>query len=107
MKKHYPISPSATGRILKCPGSIELSKDCVRIESSHATEGTVAHDVAESVASLNVVPEGTNEEMTEAAKKWKTTIEWVEKDHLIIDRWFERTLESKTNPDFGGTPDNN
>ena len=104
-KKHYPISPSATTRILNCPGSIDLSKDSVQIESSHAREGTMAHDVAEAAASGNDLPDEATEEMIESANQWKNTIEWIEKDHLIIDRWLERTLESCRNKDFGGTPD--
>ena len=44
---HSKFSPSQLPRIIRCPGSVQLTKDCPRESSSYAQEGTRLHGAVE------------------------------------------------------------
>jgi len=46
-RKHAKLSPSAANRWLTCTKSAQLEESFENTESSHAAEGTLAHDLAE------------------------------------------------------------
>lgn len=48
-RKHSLFAPSATKRILECPGSVELSKHVEDRAGFFAAQGSVAHKLAENV----------------------------------------------------------
>jgi hypothetical protein len=48
-RKHSLFAPSATKRILECPGSVELSKHVEDRAGFFAAQGSVAHKLAEEV----------------------------------------------------------
>jgi hypothetical protein len=46
---HSPLGPSSAERWLNCPGSVALTAGAPDTESSHAKEGTVAHNLTEGL----------------------------------------------------------
>lgn len=57
MKKHAKLSPSASHRWIACPGSVALSAQVPKPESSsYALEGTIAHALAENSLKLTKPP---------------------------------------------------
>lgn len=53
----YKLYPSAADRWLNCPGSVPLSVDAPYKPSKFASEGTVAHAIAEDCLRLEVAPD--------------------------------------------------
>lgn len=53
MDIHARFSPSQLPRIIRCPGSVQLTKDMPRKSSSYAQEGTMLHKVVEDCLTLN------------------------------------------------------
>jgi hypothetical protein len=60
MSEHSRISPSMFKRLVACPGSLVLSEQCPKQDSSaFAEEGTKAHDIAASaIEGEGEIPEG-------------------------------------------------
>jgi hypothetical protein len=56
MAAHALLSASSSERWMRCPGSVEASKNIVDTGSSFAAEGTSAHALAEHCLNENVTP---------------------------------------------------
>lgn len=105
MKKHYRLSPSASSRWLDCPGSLELTQHLPSTAGKEALEGTLAHEVLESVLlgesleDMQYTPE-----MLKHAQAFKKHVH----DNVLPTCEHYRTeitLEHPHIADFGGTVD--
>lgn len=88
------ISGSTVARVLACPGSYWLSKKVPDVERDYATEGTIAHKVAELYAlgkrkEAAAVP-GCTAEMLRAAADWVDLLSAYD----LIDLDIERPLKA-------------
>ena len=104
MTKHHPYGPSAAGRWLACPGSVQLSRGLASTESDYAAEGTLAHELA-AKRLLGGGFANDNQEMTDAIQFYVDVV-WM-LFGLTGPGSFdvELKLESKKIEDFGGTID--
>lgn len=128
---HYPLSPSASSRWLKCPGSIELSRGRENEESTYAREGTAAHRIAAEMLAGNPVEPprlcnrcnaeitdlppchvcGSSEfridkDMVEILRKtYVAYVQTLREQNDFLDEAIETKIESRTIADFGGTID--
>ena len=50
---HSPLGPSAAGRWINCPGSVNATRGIVDDSSEYAAEGNFAHDIAEMAREQN------------------------------------------------------
>lgn len=114
MTKHYKFSPSAAKRILACPGSLTL--DGERAETSYATEGTEAHGVAAAKLRMRLAPNAEAVDPQDAQLASHASKEMDEAAQVFVDVCaplalsscayaIETTIQSRTNPERGGTPD--
>lgn len=60
MDLHSEFSPSRLPRIIKCPGSVKLSRECRSLPtSSYAQEGTLLHDATREALDLGDIKVGS------------------------------------------------
>jgi len=105
--KHAKRSPSATERWLNCPGSLDLSKDIPRKESSYAQEGTAAHAVAEQALRSGKTAYLVSEDQETAfhVQQYIDDIELHRSKFRVLAEHTERRINHAEIPDFGGTQD--
>lgn len=108
MAKHYKKSPSASERWLNCPGSLQLSDQAPRQESSsYAAEGTRAHNVAEQalLGNLNASDITDDTEMADAVQVYLDEVRAFQAAKTPLVEFAERTLPHASIEAFGGTCD--
>jgi hypothetical protein len=88
--EHSRFSPSQLSRIIKCPGSVQLSETLPEPpESEYAKEGTYLHDVAANVL-LNCINLGWS--LNDALD----TVEWQSLEHRhAVSACLERVMERR------------
>jgi len=103
---HSSLGASSYNRWKNCPGSVNLSKNIPKTESSYALEGTRAHQLAADILlGNNIVKKDYTDEMFEAVKVYTDYIEG-----YIGHDLYEVDIESKLDltsyhPDLYGTGD--
>lgn len=102
--KHSPIGASSASRWIACPGSVRLSKDAPKFESSYAKEGTLAHEIAGDILlgkKLSVVP---TEEMLSFITEYVDFVKSeAEGNDLYVEQGFD--LSDTLYPGLYGTSD--
>ena len=104
-KFHYRISPSATSRIEKCPGSLRLSDGVPSKSSKYADEGTLAHSVGEIALRTGEAPKHDSPEIVEAITHYVQFCRSILYSNLVVDYAVEYRSEHATILGFGGTVD--
>ena len=113
-RAHALLSASSAHRWLECPPSAVANEAYPDQETSFANEGTLAHEVAEAVASGRNLPEnkekdgiaeGVTKEMIECAKEYAAYIEEQKKSNDAIVLLEQRVDFSPWVPDGFGTCD--
>ena len=92
-RAHALLSASSSHRWLECPPSAVANEAYPNQDTSFTQEGTLAHEVAEAVASGRILPEnkekdglaeGITREMVECAKEYADYIEEQKKSNDAI-----------------------
>ncbi len=106
-RAHALLSASSAHRWLECPPSAVANEAYPDQETSFANEGTLAHEVAEAVASNKTwtPSEGVTKEMIECAKEYAAYIEEQKKSNDAIVLLEQRVDFSPWVPDGFGTCD--
>ena len=106
-RAHALLSASSAHRWLECPPSAVANEAYPDQETSFANEGTLAHEVAEAVASSRTwkPTEGVTKEMLECAKEYSDYIEEQKKSNDAIVLLEQRVDFSPWVPDGFGTCD--
>ena len=106
-RAHALLSASSAARWLACPPSAVANEAYPDQETSFANEGTLAHEVAEAVASNKTwtPSEGVTKEMLECAKEYADYIDEQKKSNDAIVLLEQRVDFSPWVPDGFGTCD--
>jgi len=112
---HLKLSPSASGRWLACPGSLQLGEG-ENSSSEYAREGSAAHKLAEVCLTLGVDPYapelGTEidgfpitSEMQDAIQIYLDVMQTEADEEPEVSVQWERFIQDAEWPEFGGTVD--
>lgn len=106
-RAHALLSASSAHRWLACPPSAVAAEAYPQQDTEFTREGTLAHEVAEAVASGKLIPgdEGINKEMIECAQAYRDYIEEQKKSNDAIVLLEQRVDFSPWVPDGFGTCD--
>lgn len=106
-RAHALLSASSAHRWLECPPSAAANEAYPNQDTVFTQEGTLAHEVAEAVASNKtwIPPEGITKEMLDCAKEYAEYIEEHKKQNNAIVLLEQRVDFSPWVPDGFGTCD--
>lgn len=104
-RKHFPMSPSITERVLACPASVKASAGIPDQESAAAAEGTAGHAVGEALLKGEPVTVDVTPEMREAVQVYVDFVAALRREHEVLIEDVERTMECLTLEALGGTSD--
>lgn len=79
---HAKYSPSASHRWIRCPASIELSKDTPNTTSVYAHEGTVCHEIAAKCLKENLSADSFTGQVVDRVQMTKELIDGIQ---LYVD----------------------
>lgn len=102
MELHSKFSPSQLPRIMRCPGSVQLTQDMARESSSYAQEGTRLHSAVEfslTNEDFKVTPELIKQfdlEDKELQEAVQDALDWVLTTRMQFEGYeFSEVIESK------------
>lgn len=101
--KHSPIGASSASRWIACPGSVRLSKNAPKFESSYAIEGTLAHEIAGDILLGKKIKSPSDEMLAHVLNYVDFVKAEAEGNDLYVEKGFD--LSDTLYPGLYGTSD--